>query len=190
MLHIAPKGIFALLTETYIEAASATTPAVLNYGKVELLGRTVVANYSQGGHFAAAPFSDAASLGSLTSRLGVYGQFKQTSTGSTTIYLNQTYQHAPVMYLINSENYGGSVYVQFYTSTANDIYPDLFLFDGSTPSTWSVIAFRDKYSDNSLLAFDELTLHAPNGGLVFSQDTSVYYRDNGTYHRRSGEDVK
>jgi len=161
-----------LLTETYIEATTSTSPAVLNLGKVELLGRTKAANFSYAGKINIDPFAEAARVGSLASRLVVFGDFIQTSTGSTKVYLNRTQQTAPALFLINSENYAGSVYVDFYTDASDDIFPDIVLYDGP-PSAWSVIAFRDKFSSSSLLAFKDLLVHPQSPGLVFSQDTTT-----------------
>lgn len=161
-----------MLTETYIEAATSTSPAVLNLGKVELLGRTKVANFSYASKINLDPFAEAARVGSLASRLVVFGDFTQAATGSTTVYLNRTQQSAPALFLINSENYAGSVYVDFYTDASDDIFPDIVLYDGP-PSAWSVIAFRDKFSSSSLLAFKDLLVHPQSPGLVFSQDTAT-----------------
>lgn len=170
-IRIAETGSFIVLAETYIDAETSEAPAVYNMGQVELLGRTKVANYSNPGRLEVSPFSHAASLGSLASRLVVHGSFVQTTEGSTTIYLNRTSQSAPAMYLISSTNFSGSVYVNFYTSTSasNPVFPDLVLYDVSVPSQWMVIAFRDRFSANSLLSFDELTVHPQSPGLVFAQ---------------------
>lgn len=164
-----------LLAETYIEAASTSAPAIYNQGHVELVGRTKVANYSHTGRLEVSPFSHAASLGSLASRLVVHGSFVQTTEGSTTIFLNRTNQNSPAMYLISSANYSGSVYVNFYSNVESDIFPDLLLYDVSEPSEWMVIAFRDRYSDNSLLSFEELTVHPQSPGLVFAQVSIVIF---------------
>jgi hypothetical protein len=170
-IQIAPTGVFALLTETYIEAESADAPAMVNLGRVELLGRTKAANYTYS-KLNIAPFSAAAALGSLASRLVVYGAFVQGSSGSTRVYLNRTQQAAPVIYLINSANYSGSVYLDFYTNADDGIFPDIQLYDGA-PSTWSVIAFRDRFSEDAVLAFDQLLVHPQSPGLAFGQNINT-----------------
>jgi hypothetical protein len=170
-IHISPRGKMVLLAETYIDAQTADTPAVVNEGHLELLGRTKIANYSYSGRFDVAPFSQAASLGSLASRLVVHGDFAQTAEGSTTLYMNRTSQHSPALYLISSANFSGSVYVDFYVSPPDGIFPDLQLYGGVTPSSFSLIAFRDRFSDDSVLAFDELSLHPQSSGLLFAQTT-------------------
>jgi hypothetical protein len=173
-IQVNPTGSFELLTDTYVDAHSANTLAVVNMGSVKLLGRSKIANHTFNTQFETDTVSQSASLGSLTSRIVVFGEFVQTAAASTTVYLNHTRQETPVMYLINSANYSGSVFIKFYTNSQDSIYPDLLLYDEEVPSKWSVIAFRDRYSSHAALAFDELALNPPTGGLLFSQYSGEY----------------
>ena len=173
MIHISDSGTLALLAETFIEAETTVTPAVRNLGRVELLGRTKVANYSHSGKLDTTPFSRAASLGSLASRLVVHGDFIQELSGSTRLYMNHTHQTAPSMYLINSANFSGSVFVDFYTNPDDNLYPDLELYGGVTPSAYTLIGFKNRFSAASMLAFEELAVHPQSPGLDFSQSTQV-----------------
>jgi hypothetical protein len=163
LVKIAPSGRLVLLAETYIEAQSPHSPAVLNQGRVELLGRTRIANYTHSGRLDAAPFSKAASMGSLASRLAVHGDFAQTAQGSTTLYLNRTRQSAPAVYLISSANFSGSVYVDFYMNAQDGVYPDIQLYDGD-PSQYVLVAFKDRHSGSQ-----PLSLQAQSPGLDFTQ---------------------
>lgn len=167
LIKIDPSGTMVLLADTYIDAATPSSPAVLNLGRMELLGRTKVANYTRSGKLDTAPFSKAASMGSLASRLVVHGDFAQSAEGSTTLFLNRTSQSAPAMYLMSSANYSGTVFVDFYINSADSIYPDLQLYDGD-PSQFLLVAFKNRYSQSQMLS-EKLTLHAQSPGLQFGQ---------------------
>ncbi|KAJ1404275.1 hypothetical protein B484DRAFT_404860, partial [Ochromonadaceae sp. CCMP2298] len=169
-IQIQPRGTLAILTETFIEAASDDAPAVRNYGSVALVGRTKVANFTSGGKLEKAPVSKLAALGSLASRLAVLGRFDQDAEGSVTIYLNRTTQSQPVLFLVSSRNFSGTVNLDFYTNVAAGVYPDLLLpsYQDSGPSRWTVIAFRDRFSESERVGFNSLTVDTV-AGLAFSQ---------------------
>lgn len=171
-INITTEGTLSLVSDTFIQARTSVAPAVYNHGTVALLGRTA-ANFTLGARLGLSILSEIASLGSLTSILAVHGGFVQSATGSTTVYLNHTTQPLPVLYLVNSRNYTGSMNIDFYTNVDNAVYPDILLYDTDTVSQWTIVAFSERYSEDSYFSFTTLNIKAQSPGLSFSQSKSI-----------------
>jgi serine/threonine protein kinase len=190
-LIVSHGGTLALLTASIVEnKEDLSSPSIINYGNVSLLG--ITGNFFSDETKFPTPSRAAriASLGSLTTALSVFGEVIQTQSGQINVVLNSSYQDVPVIHLESNLYLSGYLTVSFYLASASNdddvqvskIYPNLSLYDTTTPSHFEVLRFRN-YSQYPELGADMLpiTIAAPMG-LGFNSivsEVSVTEEDTG-----------